>query len=303
MDKTISRKCKNCSREFRTNKKNINNPNFLFCSICRKHHKNCEICGNEIFVQARTCSKECAYELRKLSWNMSCGSNHNFSKNSKSRKIWEKRLKEEEGIANVFQRESVKEKSKETWIKNHGVDNPSKSSEIHEKKVNTCLKNHNVTNGWLLTEKVNATMLKNYGQLRITDGEKISKNRREILRPKMEKLGIWIPLSELSEYQLYTYNVWSITNEQIRNYGHLIDSVLLKENKNINEWKEKWSIDHKFSIKEGWNKKISPEIMGSITNLEIISFSDNSSKQSNCSITLEKLIKNYNTFINENKND
>jgi hypothetical protein len=299
--KTITRNCKNCTREFRTNIKNIDNINFSYCAICRKHHKNCEICGKEIFVQAKTCSKECAYELRKKSWQKTCGAKHNFSKKSSSRITWEKRLKDEEGIDNVFQRESVKKKTKETWHKKHGADNPSKVPKIKQKKVETCLRNHSVTNGWLLTEKVNDTMLKKYGQLRITNGEKISKTRREILRPKMEELGIWIPLSELSERQSYTYNVWAITKEQIRNYGHLINSELLKENKNINEWKEKWSIDHKFSIKEGWKQKISPEIIGSIINLEIISFSSNSSKQSKCSITLEKLIKNYNIFINENK--
>ena len=196
MGKTVSRKCKNCSRKYRTNKKNIGNPEFEYCSSCRKHHKNCEICGKEIFIQAKTCSKECAYELRKKSWRKSCGAEHNFSKNSSSRKQWETRLKTEEGIDNVFQREEVKEKSKKTHLKKIGVDNPSKSSKIQKKKEETCLKNNNVKHGWCLTEKVNETMLKKYGQLRITNGNKISKNKREVLRPKMEKLGIWIPLSE-----------------------------------------------------------------------------------------------------------
>lgn len=292
------RKCKNCTREFRPIKKYKNSEH---CSICRKQHKNCEICGKEIFVQARTCSKECAYELRKISWKESCGSEHNFSKQSSSRKKWEKRLKDEEGIDNVFQRESIKERAKKKHLEKLCVDNPSKSPAIKTKKIETCVKNHRVTHGWCLTEKVNETMLKKYGQLRITNGDKISKWRREVLRPEMEKLGIWIPLSELSEYQLYSYNVWAITNTEIKKYGHLINSKLLNENKNIDEWKEKWSIDHKFSIKKGFNEKISPEIIGSIVNLDIIKFSENSSKQSNCSITLEKLIKDYNNFINENK--
>jgi len=298
---TTSKKCKHCTREFRTNNKNLDKPEFEYCSVCRKHHKNCEVCGKEIFVQARTCSKECAYELRKKSWKETCGSNHNFSKHSSSRKKWESRLKKEEGINNVFQREEVKEKSKNTHLKKLGVDNPSKSPVIQAKKEKTCLKNHNVKHGWCLTEKVNETMLKKYDQLRITDGDKISKTRREILRPKMEKLGIWIPLSELSKYQLYSYNVWVITNEQLRNFGNLVNKDLLNENKNISVWKEKWSIDHKFSISSGFKKKISPEIIGSIVNLEIINFGDNASKQSNCSISLERLIKEYKKFINENQ--
>jgi len=298
---STSKKCKHCTREFRTNNKNLNKSEFEYCSVCRKNHKKCEVCGEEIFVQARTCSKKCAYELRKKSWKETCGTEHNFSKHSSSRKKWEARLKIEEGIENVFQREEVKKKSQKAHLEKLGVDNPSKSPLIQKKKENTCLKNHKVKHGWSLTEKVNKTMLKKYGQLRITNGDKISKWRREVLRPKMEKLGIWIPLSELSEYQLYSYNVWAITNEQLRNFGHLINKDLLNENKSIDIWKEKWSIDHKFSISSGFKKKISPEIIGSIINLEIIKFANNSSKQSNCSISLGQLIKDYKNFINENK--
>ena len=48
------------------------------------------------------------------------GCEHNFCKNSESRKEWEQRLLDTEGITNVFQRESVKQKSKETLLKNYG---------------------------------------------------------------------------------------------------------------------------------------------------------------------------------------
>lgn len=44
------------------------------------------------------------------------GTEHNFNKNCKSRLEWEKRLLEEEGITNVFQREDVKKKIKKTMM-------------------------------------------------------------------------------------------------------------------------------------------------------------------------------------------
>lgn len=47
------------------------------------------------------------------------GSEHNFCKNHPSRQEWEKRLLKEEGITNVFQRESVKKKSLQTIIKKY----------------------------------------------------------------------------------------------------------------------------------------------------------------------------------------
>lgn len=57
--------------------------------------------------------KKCKEKYKKTmleNW----GTEHNFSKNCESRKNWEKRLLENEGITNVFQREDVKEKIKKT---------------------------------------------------------------------------------------------------------------------------------------------------------------------------------------------
>lgn len=48
------------------------------------------------------------------------GCKHNFEKKCESRKKWEKRLLETEGITNVFQRESVKQKSLKTLLKKYG---------------------------------------------------------------------------------------------------------------------------------------------------------------------------------------
>ena len=50
------------------------------------------------------------------------GSRHNFCKDHPSRKEWEERLLKEEGITNVFQRESVKQKSMETMLFKYGVE-------------------------------------------------------------------------------------------------------------------------------------------------------------------------------------
>jgi len=69
------------------------------------------------------------------SYLKSCGSTHNFCGESSSRKKWEDRLIENEGIINVFQRESVKEKSKKTLMLKYGVDHISKSETIKISKV------------------------------------------------------------------------------------------------------------------------------------------------------------------------
>jgi len=248
-------KCKGCGKNFYPTKKYINSD---LCSACRKYHKNCEVCGNQIFIQARTCSKECAYELRKKSWRKSCGSEHNFSKNSISRKKFEKKLLKEEGIINPAQRNEVREKIKKTFRKKYnGIDNPFGVKEI-----------------------------------------------RDQIRRDKEEQGIWIPLSELSEFQIYRINVQSITKESIKNYGekYLNKIYLLELNKDISGWKEKWAIDHIYSIYEGFKNKISPEIIGSIINIQIITFSENCKKQKTSHISLHTLNKRYNKFLqDENK--
>lgn len=53
------------------------------------------------------------------------GAEHNFCKTHPSRQKWEKELFEREGITNVFQRETVKEKCAITNIKKYGCKNPA----------------------------------------------------------------------------------------------------------------------------------------------------------------------------------
>ena len=137
--------CKRCGDSYsikNISDKYINKNPELYqnCSYCRKY-KNCKNCNKEFHhKQNQTCSKKCSKELKERSWIESCGYPHNFFKESKSRKKWENKLLEEEGIVNVFQRESVKNKSIKTVLSKYGVDNVSKNSEIKSKKRKTLRK-------------------------------------------------------------------------------------------------------------------------------------------------------------------
>lgn len=64
-----------------------------------------------------TSKKKAKYENTMLK-NFGC--KHNFEKNCSSRKKWEQKMLEEEGITNVFQRESVKEKIISSLISRYG---------------------------------------------------------------------------------------------------------------------------------------------------------------------------------------
>lgn len=52
------------------------------------------------------------------------GVEHNFSRDSPSRKAWQNRILREEGITNVFQREDVKQRSLNTLLSRYGVESP-----------------------------------------------------------------------------------------------------------------------------------------------------------------------------------
>jgi hypothetical protein len=251
----MSQKCIGCGRIFHPTKKYTDSK---LCSTCRKNHKKCEICDKEIFVQARTCSKECAYELRKKSWKKSCGTEHNFSKKSRSRKKFEKELLEKEGITNPAQRKEVKEKIKKAFReKYNGIDNP-------------------------------------FGVKKI----------RDQIRKDKEEAGIWIPLNELTEFQIYKRNVYSITKSSLSKFGnkYLKNIKLLELNSSIWAWQKKFTIDHIFSVYEGFKNKISPEIIGSIVNLQVITFSENAKKNKKSTISLHTLNKKYTKFLeDENK--
>jgi len=232
------------------------------CTLHRGHKKKCLSCGELHYRQGLTCSKECAYELKKISWLKSCGTTHNFSKQSSSRIEWENEILLNEGIVNVFQRESVKEKIKKTISSKYGRD---------DEEFN------NISQTKLWKDLHASNYILKYGMDCYIEKE-IHKNTNR---------------------SIYYKNVWSITWSQLKlhakdKFGMSI--IEIKDyNKTLEEYKEKLSIDHKFSCAYGFIQNVSPLIIGSIHNLELLPAGQNSSKGSKCSmdlITLKKLYEN-----------
>lgn len=258
--KKIKCKCENtwCGREFEIVDYifNIDPEIHKKCKECRLYEKECLICKKFHNNQGITCSDKCAYELKKESWLKSCGTEHNFSKNSSSRIKWENELKENFGVINVFQKEEVKLKIKKSLMIKYNVEHPSQ-------------------------------IMENYIRRRIIG----------------EELGILIPLNELSEYQIYRNNVFSFTQYNLRIFGENYFGENWKSTlgcKNINT---DFNIDHIYSIKNGFMKKIPPYVIGSIVNLRLILFGENISKSDRSDITIEELYEKYEIFeANEDHN-
>ena len=312
------KKCIKCGTEYdisMISKKYLDkNPEiYNLCSYCRKY-KKCLNCGEEFnHKQNQTCSKECSKELKEKSWLISCGSTHNFSKNSSSRKDWEDKLLENEGITNVFQREDVKEKSKITCLDKYGVNNyaltdecknkikltslekygvesSSQSEEIKNKVKQTNLKKYGVYSLLLLKDFREINMLNKYGtkypsQLDfVKEKVKNTRNTKEF-KDKMIEKGYYLDPQKLSEKELYYFLVDKETKKSLKEYG---EKYFGKNWRNKIGCKDN-HIDHIYSVIEGFNNKILPYIIGSIHNLRIIPFMENCIKQGKCDITLEEL--------------
>lgn len=88
-------------------------------------------------------------------------------------------------------------------------------------------------------------------------------------------------------YDLYYFLVWNHTHKNYKKYKHIINP------NNLERGIKKYQLDHKFSISEGMKRGILPSIIGSVHNLGILTYSNNSSKGGKCSITIEELLEKY----------
>ena len=92
-------------------------------------------------------------EKRKKTNLKRYGCPHNFCKESESRKKWEQRLLEEEGITNVFQRKDVQEKSEQTSLKKYGVKHPSQSN-LFKVTEKYCIRKYGEEKGKQMWDKI-----------------------------------------------------------------------------------------------------------------------------------------------------
>ena len=259
---------------------------YKLCSNCRKY-KVCKNCGLEYHhKQNQTCSSKCAQELKEKSLLLSCGTKHNFCRDSKSRIIWENKLLEENGITNVFQREDVKDKIKKTIIEKYGVDSISKSEIIKGKKRET-LKKTLELNPKLLIEKWHIKHKKFVSEIgydpRLHLFGKASKESLKVFKPLIEwclNIGIkyddiYIGIDDKSEYFLKDDNIYfydfTIKNKKIIIEYNGVAFHARPEELDKNEWfnpftkesasdnikknliKKKVAIDNGFDILEIWS--------------------------------------------------
>ena len=114
----------------------------------------CPICGNPV--------RWYGHKWNKLFYKTCCDEHENILRKQTTLKV----VQEKYGVDNVFQLESVKEKSKQTAFEHYGTTNIAQAKEVREKFKQTCLERYGVENvgGTLESrEKAKATCLERYG--------------------------------------------------------------------------------------------------------------------------------------------
>jgi hypothetical protein len=304
-----------CKKEFITFKWKFikDSIKYSYCPSCRRTRKKCANvnCNKEHFRQGISCSNICALELKKNTNLKNNGAEHNFSKHSKSRKDWEHEMLLTEGISNVFQRKEVKDKIIKTCYEKYQVNNVAQADPVKNKIRKTLLLRYGVDHIWKCKDAINKckikrieTLLLRYGVDHIWKLTSVIESNKIKNRRTREKNGIWKSLDELTEAEIYYYHVWKFTHINIKKYGkqyfNKTPQDIIDDNKKIKEIKYKITIDHKYSIIQGFKNKIPAYLIGSILNLELLTMSENSKKATKCSITKEEL---YSSYYKTNFND
>jgi hypothetical protein len=139
---------------------------------------------------------------------------------------------------------------------------------------------------WKATiSKSNSKYIQEFG---LENGLKKIENRNaKRLATLMEHGKIIIPADQKVDYLIYHHLVLEETKYQLLIYGHL----KFGENWQKTKKEKKLEIDHQFSIKSGFINGISPNVIGNIENLELITRTENIKKRDNNSISHEILIK------------
>jgi hypothetical protein len=106
----------------------------------------------------------------------------------------------------------------------------------------------------------------------------------------------WKNYSKKGLKKLYNYkaHVWQLTNHNYRKYKNIINPL------NLGRSRSKYSLDHIYSVIDGFNNSILPEIIANPNNLQMLLEYANILKRDISDISLEELYNKYNNWRKKN---
>ena len=225
--------------------------------------KICKECGIEYKTREKNqlcCSRQCSNKYQgKLRKSTLCEDGISLSEKYS---IKAANVKKQNGY---FENKEVKEKQRLNLAK---IKQTEKFKESYEKSIKRRLK-------------------KDEGGL-----NEFQKATQKALKTKI-KNNLVTPLEKKGDFERYKYLVWFFTNKND------IDSLENAEKRSRAGVDGAFHLDHKYSIYDGFNNNVPPEIIGNIENLVFIPWKENVSKNFSSSISLNELFNICNISIME----
>lgn len=268
------------------------------------YHKNdikipvCKVCNiKEVSFVSYTkgykiyCSSQC------------CNSSNSWKDSVKSANL------QKYGVSSVMKIASVKSRLSNTMLEKYGVDNFSKSNLFKEKYRETCLRKYGVKSPMHLSnirDKIRQTYVEKYG---VSSPNKVASIKEKKRQTWLKKYGYdnpsKVPSIIMSKIATMQLNGFIKSDEEKGAQQIYYDKVAEITKKNwiehfykINPRKltrsfDEYHLDHVFSIIEGFENDILPEIIGHWTNLRLIPKLENIRKQRRSDKSIEQLINDY----------
>ena len=175
---------------------------------------------------------------------------------------------EKYGVEYAFQSQDFQEYIRTCNINKYGVENNMFRGDVKEKHAESC-----IIRDIKRKEDIDENGLNSFHRAMVKSKETNIKN------------GYWIPNENKTDFEIYYAEVWKYTRRNdLSNLEHI------EKRGHANQGK--FHLDHKYSIFQGFKDRVSPAIIGSIYNLEMITGRNNLSKGRKCSIGINTLLGN-----------
>lgn len=262
--------CKQCQIEFEKTITSLR----VFCS------RNCKISFQRGKTLEELHGEIKASELRtNLSNTMHGENNPNFGN---------KWTDEQKSIASVRIQKAWKEKGEDWRKENFGKSNRGKTRT--KEFIAQWHSRHSERKGKPLSEEHKRKVGKK-------SKEKFTNDYKKAFRLKMEQLGKWIPLNNLTDWELYKKEthwiekMWNkiVLPDDFNEIGVFCSRLNSKG----------YTRDHIFSKKDGFELKVFPEILRHPANCHCMLHKSNASKSSSSEISLVDLFKKIKEFDSE----
>ena len=217
---------------------------------------NCKYCGNTA-----------VFSNWLKGYNETCVSNECKKKLRKERT--EKTNLEKYGVEYTFQSQDFQEYIRTCNINKYGVENNMFRGDVKEKHAESC-----IIRDIKRKEDIDENGLNSFHRAMVKSKETNIKN------------GYWVSDENKTDFEIYYAEVWKYTRRNdLSNLEHI------EKRGHANQGK--FHLDHKYSIFQGFKEGVSPAIIGSIYNLEMITGRNNLSKGRKCSIDINTLLEKY----------